>query len=335
MNSSAYSSTHTATNAHPYTSTDACYSATQSYYPFPDGPDEDCWSSVVAWARGEDVGLGAWPDADQVIFDASFAAKVASTTPSASCTLGPVQSPPCYYQEPSFLHRTAEAAQLRPHSFLDRCHSYPYSSYSTLSQALEQALPETTASCISPSLICSPPHHDSDLKDDCTSASTSQSSRASCRAAHRNPSSSPHPSPSPEPSPRTSSVVIASQRRNAPARTPAPVPAESWQCPYCPYVQRSRRSPDLKRHIKTHTRGADVADWVCCGVPVLNAVELGVPTTTVREAQTFDFDGVLMVGGCRKAFSRRDALIRHLQREKGKCFGDALSLHQRGNRESC
>ncbi|PIL23011.1 hypothetical protein GSI_14318 [Ganoderma sinense ZZ0214-1] len=130
------------------------------------------------------------------------------------------------------------------------------------------------------------------------------------------------------------------------AHPPLPIPplphcrpdlpaSNAWQCPHCPYVQRNRRSPDLKRHIKTHTRGADGADWVCCGVPVLNAIELGVPATIVREARVFELDGVLMIGGCRKAFSRRDALSRHLQRERGKCFGDALSLHQRGNRESC
>lgn len=67
----------------------------------------------------------------------------------------------------------------------------------------------------------------------------------------------------------------------------------------------------------------------------MNAIELGVPATAVQEAQIFEFDGMLMIGGCRRAFSRRDALMRHLQREKGKCFGDAQSLHQRGNRESC
>ena len=67
----------------------------------------------------------------------------------------------------------------------------------------------------------------------------------------------------------------------------------------------------------------------------MNAIELGVPATTVREAEVFEFDGVLMIGGCRKTFSRRDALSRHLQREKGRCFGDAQSLHQRGNRQNC
>ena len=54
------------------------------------------------------------------------------------------------------------------------------------------------------------------------------------------------------------------------------------------------------------------------------------------EAQVFDFDG-MMIGGCRNTFSKRDALRHHLQREKGMCFGNALSLqlHRRRDRESC
>ena len=207
----------------------------------------------------------------------------------------------------------------------------------TYSQASEQLISWTTISCISPDLIYPPAHcqHDLGVRDHHSTDASSKSLRASRRATRGSSSSSPYPSPSPEPSPRKSSIVITSQRRNAPARTAAPVAAQTWQCPHCPYVQRSRRSPDLKRHIKTHTRGGEVADWVCCGVPVMNAIELGVPATTVREAEVFEFDGVLMIGGCRKTFSRRDALSRHLQREKGRCFGDAQSLHQRGNRESC
>ncbi|PIL23049.1 hypothetical protein GSI_14356 [Ganoderma sinense ZZ0214-1] len=224
-----------------------------------------------------------------------------------------------------------------PEAIVSSIPSYPYataSSQSTVSPAFERAPPETTAPCISPDLIHPSAHCVCDLEDDNSANATSQFSRSNYRAAHRGSSSSPYPTPSPEPSPRTSSVIIASQRRNAPARTTVPA-SNAWQCPHCPYVQRNRRSPDLKRHIKTHTRGDDVADWVCCGVPVLSAIELGVPDRILREGQVFVFDGVLMVGGCRKAFSRRDALHRHLQRERGKCFGDALSLHQRGNRESC
>ncbi|KAM5543627.1 hypothetical protein V8D89_002878 [Ganoderma adspersum] len=200
---------------------------------------------------------------------------------------------------------------------------------------IEQPPPEATMACISPDLIYPSARYGYNFDDDHSTAASSQPSRALPRATRCSASSAPYPTPSPSPSPRTSTIVVASQRRNAPARTAAPVASNTRQCPYCPYIQRNRRSPDLKRHVKTHTRRADIADWVCCGVPVVNAMERGVPAGTVQEAQVFEFDGMLMLGGCRKAFSRRDALKRHLRREKGKCFGDALSLHQRGNREGC
>ncbi|KAI1791398.1 hypothetical protein LXA43DRAFT_1061398 [Ganoderma leucocontextum] len=339
MNPFAYSSVHTATNAYSSTSASACSGAIPSssylYADYASDLYEDPSSSAEGWS-GEYIELGVYSDADRALFEAFVAAEVSSTSSSGPCTLVPMQSPPFYDQDPGFVHHPTEAIQL-PRQSLDVSHLHPHATApfkSTVSPVFEQAPPKTTTSCISPDLIYPPLLYDHDPKINDSAAATSQSSRARLRAAHRSPSSTPYPSPSPEPSPRTSSIVVASQRRNAPAHSATPAPAKSWQCPYCPYIQRNRRSPDLKRHIKTHTRGADVADWVCCGVPVLNAIELGVPAATVREAQVFDFDGIMMIRGCRKAFSRRDALIRHLQREKGKCFGDALSLHQRGNRES-
>ena len=209
-----------------------------------------------------------------------------------------------------------------------------HTSHSPVSLTCEHPLPKLPAACIPPHVVCPTVYCAHNRKDDHSTDVSPQSSSTSRRAARHSSPSAPYPTPSPGPSPRTSSV-FASRRRNAPARTAAPVASNTWQCPYCPHVQHNRRSPDLKRHIRTHTRDAEGADWVCCGVPVLNAIELGVPAAVVREAQAFEFDGVLMIGGCRKAFSRRDALKRHLQREKGRCFGDALSLHQRGNREGC
>ncbi|KAM5543612.1 hypothetical protein V8D89_002863 [Ganoderma adspersum] len=327
MNPSAHSSVHTSTNAYSYASTGAYHDAARLYHP-PFVPD------------GRMVLFPMFESQPGLTFMQSLTAEVASISPSGPCTVFPVRvhSPPSgsHDLEPSFLHHPTETTQLRTEP-LDGSQLYPYataSPYSTVSPAFEQALSETTTSCISPDLIYPPLHYDRDVEEGFSTATASQPSRAIRRTHHRSPSSSSYPSPSPEPSPRTSSTIFVSQRRNSPARTAAPVVSSTWQCPYCPHVQRNRRSPDLKRHIKTHTRGADVADWVCCGVPVLNAIELGVPAATVREAQVFEFDGTLMIGGCRKAFSRCDALKRHLQREKGKCFGDALSLHQRGNQES-
>ena len=59
-------------------------------------------------------------------------------------------------------------------------------------------------------------------------------------------------------------------------------------------------------------RGSGIVDWVCCEVPAMNAIDLGMPATPVREARIFEVDGVLILGGCRKVFGRRDALIHHL-----------------------
>ena len=109
---------------------------------------------------------------------------------------------------------------------------------------------------------------------------------------------------------------------------------DPWKCPHCPFVQRSKRSPDLKRHIATHTRPADAELWVCCGVPVCDAAEHGVPAEYLRTATPFEYKGMLMVGGCKKTFSRRDALQRHLKREKGWCYGDALAVYLPGNGKS-
>ncbi|PIL23184.1 hypothetical protein GSI_14493 [Ganoderma sinense ZZ0214-1] len=165
--------------------------------------------------------------------------------------------------------------------------------------------------------------------------------------------SPPHSSysqpPSPEPAPSRPRLV-PSKRRNVhvptplPTRglsSPAPTPTSStaattpstnrWKCPYCPHVQRNRRMPDLKRHVATHTRADDDASWVCCGVPVIDVLEYGVPGASVREEDVYDHRGMFMVGGCRKTFSRKDAYVRHLRREKGKCFGDADAPYQAGN----
>ncbi|KAI1785970.1 hypothetical protein LXA43DRAFT_953147 [Ganoderma leucocontextum] len=147
-------------------------------------------------------------------------------------------------------------------------------------------------------------------------------------------------SPSPEPAQSRPRLVV-SKRRNVHVPTPPSTPGSSsstttmttnrWKCPYCPHVQRNRRSPDLKRHVATHTRSDDDASWVCCGVPVIDAPECGVPKGFVREENVYEYKGMFMIGGCRKTFSRKDAYVRHLRRERGKCFGDADAAYQAGN----
>ncbi|KAI0717021.1 hypothetical protein C8Q76DRAFT_616902 [Earliella scabrosa] len=153
-------------------------------------------------------------------------------------------------------------------------------------------------------------------------------------------STSPYPSPLPEPSSFQSQSVSALttfKRRNVQvpsaeaAAHGSPTSTNQWECPHCPYIQHNCRVPDLKRHIATHTRASNEVLWVCCGVPVVEAHTRGIPEEVVREDPAFEFAGRLMVGGCRKTFSRRDALTRHLRREKGRCFGDAFAIYQPGN----
>ena len=58
-----------------------------------------------------------------------------------------------------------------------------------------------------------------------------------------------------------------------------------------------------RAHTKMHTRRLEVVEWVHCRVPALNTIKFGIPATTVREAQVFELDGMLTIGGWRKALS--------------------------------
>ncbi|KAI1787991.1 hypothetical protein LXA43DRAFT_895347 [Ganoderma leucocontextum] len=109
--------------------------------------------------------------------------------------------------------------------------------------------------------------------------------------------------------------------------TPATPATNRWKCPYCNYVQGRRRMVDLKRHIATHNKPSDVALWTCCGFPREVARSKGVPDNVVRETSVI----YGRVGGCWETFSRRDALQRHLRKQKGRCFGDAYADWHPGN----
>ncbi|KAI5983454.1 hypothetical protein EDD15DRAFT_1866283 [Pisolithus albus] len=91
-----------------------------------------------------------------------------------------------------------------------------------------------------------------------------------------------------------------------------------WACPYCNWVQRNHRTPDLKRHIRTHTRFERPALWVCCGVPLKDAERYTLP----EGAEPYNWKGKMMIGGCGREFSRRDALKRHLDNDHITCIGD-------------
>ncbi|KAF9221611.1 hypothetical protein BS17DRAFT_785045 [Gyrodon lividus] len=103
-----------------------------------------------------------------------------------------------------------------------------------------------------------------------------------------------------------------------PGAVPAPAAKNPWACPHCKWVQRNHRTPDLKRHIRTHTRLQRPAQWVCCGVPLKDAKNYDLP----EDARPCVWEGETMIGGCGKEFSRRDALKRHLDNDHITCIGN-------------
>ncbi|KAI0648029.1 hypothetical protein C8Q79DRAFT_547315 [Trametes meyenii] len=140
---------------------------------------------------------------------------------------------------------------------------------------------------------------------------------------------SPYPSSSTSTSAGESSSTANSRRpgsRNVQIIDQPPPPRGSWpktgpdayKCPYCEHVQTNKRSPDMERHIRSHFRRTAQAQWVCCGLPLDEALRLG----RGRGDNAWHFNGVLMVGGCHEDFSRMDALKRHWRNANNSCIGD-------------
>ncbi|KAI0366296.1 hypothetical protein BV20DRAFT_659326 [Pilatotrama ljubarskyi] len=151
--------------------------------------------------------------------------------------------------------------------------------------------------------------------------------------------SSRHSSESPQFCRAARIVVSTTPRRNAAvassaSRHAATSLADKYRCPYCDHVQQNKLSGQLKRHIATHTRPTDAAEqpWVCCGVPLIEAQQRGIPAELLLK-EPVEYEGIFFVGGCWKTFSRRDALGRHLRRNAGRCYGDSLASYLPGNKK--
>lgn len=65
----------------------------------------------------------------------------------------------------------------------------------------------------------------------------------------------------------------------------------------------------MQRHVKTHYHNAE---YICCGVPIED-----VPGYV---GEISYHEGREMVGGCLKAFQRKDSLLRHLKTSDGACI---------------
>jgi hypothetical protein len=101
--------------------------------------------------------------------------------------------------------------------------------------------------------------------------------------------------------------------RTADALEDAP---DSFQCPYCDYVQASGRMAELKRHVARHFPNLQ---HVCRGVRAGDAHGHEIAADLGEAAE---WDGELRVGGCWQVFSRRDALLRHLHNDNVRCVTD-------------
>ncbi|KAJ3522084.1 hypothetical protein NM688_g8926 [Phlebia brevispora] len=89
---------------------------------------------------------------------------------------------------------------------------------------------------------------------------------------------------------------------------------QRWACPYHDCVMEFSRKKDCERHQNGH-KGKQ---FFCAGLPVVG--EAGELLEESEEWTRWEgLDGMLFVGGCGKAFSRKDAYTRHLRES---CLGD-------------
>lgn len=155
-----------------------------------------------------------------------------------------------------------------------------------------------------------------------SSLTQAESKEASSFAPPFRASSSGTSSKRPRTSPPSRNIQASSIRPSSPSSSTSSTGrsrnSNPWGCPHCPWVQRNKRTPDLKRHVRTHTRLLQPAQWVCCGVPFESANDYAIP----QGAEAQFFGGQHMIGGCGKEFSRRDALKRHLDNNNIGCVGD-------------
>ncbi|KAI0702265.1 hypothetical protein BC835DRAFT_1227007, partial [Cytidiella melzeri] len=93
-------------------------------------------------------------------------------------------------------------------------------------------------------------------------------------------------------------------------------------CETCDYVFKPNRRVDFVRHVKTHYPELTGGPLICCGIPVEDRYLPKYKRKIRPGAEVMTFYGRKMVGGCGKAFSRTDALQRHLDLATKRCVAD-------------
>lgn len=138
----------------------------------------------------------------------------------------------------------------------------------------------------------------------------------------------PSPSLSPPAGPSSTPLPVSRARNlqtTLPRQDVRVTAYKSLTCPVCGYEQKNRRKPDLDRHIQSHYREAEPGRWQCLGLPVDEV-------TAMTMVNPWCFEGQWYAGGCRKTFSRSDALKRHIKNEKLPCCAAVDAPYNIGNR---
>lgn len=226
--------------------------------------------------------------------------------------------------------------------------SWSYSLPST-PELLPCSLPSTPSTPSTPSLsVTSSSESDAWTSDSDSDYMPSRNNRAS-RGTRKNTKASgsaqrtkttsarysPYSTPPSSPASSTGSLFRPAQIKYTTARTrqvdeaegiaePATSGPHAWRCPHCAHRQGTRHLPDLRRHILTHyasTRSLHV----CRGKPLAHA---SAAELARFGADVYELDGEAYIGGCSQAFSRRDALLRHLRNVNHNCLHE-LSVRTR------
>lgn len=92
---------------------------------------------------------------------------------------------------------------------------------------------------------------------------------------------------------------------------------ERLLCPTPGCTRTSARKSDMDRHMETHRAKKNQKIHVCCGVPVEQAAAYGIEDVSGQ----YLWEGLWMVGGCQRGFTRKDSLRRHMKIKP--CRGDA------------
>ncbi|KIP05979.1 hypothetical protein PHLGIDRAFT_36182 [Phlebiopsis gigantea 11061_1 CR5-6] len=159
---------------------------------------------------------------------------------------------------------------------------------------------------------------------------STRSARVSPYASHPpTPRRQASPSPPPFAYPPAPLHFTPSRTDKASSAAP-PIPSHNrdapTSCPLCPYEPGHGRHSDLRRHMETHYEKD--AKYVCCGVRLDRAADYGISAADAW-GHVYDFHGEARVGWCWQVFSRRDALLRHLNNSNLGCVCDAYKNSRR------